>query len=619
MRSISSTQRNDEIIKMALADLLMNAYIDLEDCHHRVYLNPFNWVCYQKPIVTISLDGNLSARYEPDLLSTPVIGSDPEVAARILKGMKTSNDECLSPATSPVLDKLLDDMVTVFNQRHRQSVVNLLHSNPNGCVSESNQDCSSQRDLSLYEKPIKEFLKNAKTAYEVFEKAIDYAAQKYANLALIAQDDVIGDVSDHVNVLICKSAIFEMLVNAEVVDDFTLKLNDHVRISFANFFTMVESKDDPLILECKELPDYNLMCESEANADPIYLTSLLSQIKGNSSSVDFLREYLFAEDEVWLYGLKKASLIDSSKKLKSDFEGDADFVKRPLNIKLAISRLSRDSKLVALEIAKNLAKVGLSFYNHFFKSKQMSEEIYKNVSFKEDVLPSIVSFDTSSIYNVVEKVDKPVDTLYVSGLFFGNEDRITIKSKQMPRCVSSHLKLTQTAVNSMSAQNALEYQNNSIYNPSRSGNCGYGALALEIWEGIANEGNIERFNTGLRQVVARYLQANTKYMAPKYLKIGERFSKQLEPELIKRVETYAREVLSSPPLWISDIEIEILSQVFGVRIDVFDYSQNTSLRVADKGSFEGTIMPNRVYGAQFTGAPIRLKFTGAHFQPIRLK
>lgn len=644
---ISDEKLWDVFVKKAFYDLFSQAFVNLSGCHHDVYFNEFISIAYQRPKISFNVNGELSLFFEPDLLSSHDKGLDPEVLCRTIQylnktspdsdlrdllGLNTSGSRLdnllhkLIPADKlskeeKIFSQLLDDVVSQFKLKYFQTVKSLLVNSHDLLVADE------PRDLSAYKKSYCEFIKDAKTPHAVFSKSIDFVAQELANQGLIAQDDLISTESERIGVILCQRALFNLLLNAEVIDDFTLRINEHVSLNFANQFVYLQDAANPVEYVCEERSSYNEMCQTDGNPDPIYLTSLISSFKEKTRHLEFLKEYLFASDEVDLYQEKKKMLLENGDKTPKDFENDTAMLSRLDKFKGLFNRLPTNSKVVLREIYKNLNQVALTFYRHVYLSKMLYRDIYNDVLFSDAVLPTVNNTDIINIWGPQEKVRKNIDFDYLPHWMRSD---ITIKNRENPGLLNAQYKVTQSQVNHLGNHWAIEQQNNILFNGYRCGNCGYGALAQEIWQSRVRGDNIEAYSMGLRQTVANYINGNAEKLASKFLKDREKvcdessikktLSDVKKSELVARARKYANDVRDAVSLlWISDVELDIIANVFGVRIDVFDTSQGTPLRVGIKGATEGILQPNRVYGIEFSGAPIRLKFNGSHFEPIRLK
>jgi hypothetical protein len=637
----------DTVIRCMLTNMLQQAFVNMASCHHEVHFNEYVYCAYQKPQASLDHNGQTQMLFGSDLLSTPLCGVDPEVAYRTLKHIeKTKGLQHLKTITlkdplargklsveEEIFLQNIDEMTRQFKSRYLESLAETVKKEIASPHADPKMDV--ERDLTLYKSSFKDFIKEARTPFAVFSMAFDFVAQNLANQGLIAQDDIIGGDAEKYAALISERAIFLILSEAEAIDDFTLKLNEHVNVPFSKMFAFVKNDTNPLIFGCKEIATYNPICDSESDADPIYLASLLSEFKGSKAHMNFLREYLFAEDEVELYKEKKEALIESGTKSLADFGDDSQALNRHAKLNGMFYRLPRDSKKVLEEIKKHVKKEAWSFKDHVFKAKNIAQDIYNDVEFDEDVVPSASNVDVLNPWHAQEKVTKAVDVAYLPHWM---QNSITIKNRAIKKAPPEVFKLTQARVNTMGNDYALSHQNTIIHNPSRCGNCGYGALSQEIWENSVNSISIEQYSMGLRQIVSNYIRENIDEFIPKMLKQGEQIDSSglnyaqrtalnrkginliREDMLRQQAITYAADVTNGGSLlWISDLELEVISKIFGVRIDVFDTSQGTPLRSGVSGVVEGVLIPNRVYGAEFTGSPIRVKFTGNHFQVLRMK
>jgi hypothetical protein len=172
---------------------------------------------------------------------------------------------------------------------------------------------------------------------------------------------------------------------------------------------------------------------------------------------------------------------------------------------------------------------------------------------------------------------------------------------------------------------ALCAQNTIISNSAECGNCMYGALALEIFGEQRASCNIEYYAGILRNTAANYILANEEYHLPLMVQITDKplpnetedqMYARLQPEFKRRLIDYCAAVRNTLQ-WGTAAEMEAIAAVVGVPIHVY-YSARP-MTLGKNGIEDGVIQPNNVIGGRFTGAPIRLLYSGYHYNPIRLK
>lgn len=584
--------------KIAIYNLLKQGSVNLASCHHEVHFNRFVWVCYQKPTLMITNEGEDRIVYSPDLLNSETVGCDPEVAFRLIHSI--NNDQyvkkCLAyphvfAHATPEMKNLYNLLTTMGTQLYEKhfKTFNVLVRSPSlpGKVEGSFAD----------------YIKDLETPYQIVKQAFAFVTQRYANQGLLAQDDLIDDGSSgEIYMFLCRAAILEILQVAEVVDDFKLRINGHVTITCGRYFGYIP-REISQELSCKEFVDEHELCSEESGADVILAGTLMQQSRRGAA---LLKELILSEDEVPYYIAKGGD--------------DPAILAKPRELRFQVARLGENSREVIQTFYQEVRKLSMCLYYGFFCPKNVCEDLYNEITFNSDVKPTVSKFDPSTMWNQVERVSQDVQWDYVPERL---RSQVTIKQRPVVAPpLPEHLKLIQSALTSMNRNSAISHQNQLVDNRARCGNCMYGAMALEIFEGAASA-SIDYYAGVLRQIAANYMRDHKEKYRRNFVEYnaGERYSPALDGVLDRRLEGYCRKVENNSEeqlFWGTDNELGVLAEVFGVQIQLFH--MGIPLKVGSSGEFEGVIQPNHIIGNQFAGAPIRLEYSGGnHFIPVKLR
>lgn len=612
-----TNEEADIISLFVIIELLDHAIIDYSDCHHKVYFTPYISTSYQKPYLSMIVNESSNFPfliYQNDLFTSQDVGCDPEAALvwlnkvkerdgllafkETIKKLKTSSFS----AENKCAYDLIRTMATQFKIRYLEGVRDLI-------VDE--QFKSTYLNFSSA-------VKNTKSSYAFFRNAFIVTAQKYASQGLFAQDDFLSGQISRIESFLAKVVVLETFFMAKAQDDFCLKVNDHVTLKFGKFFSF-EFDEYKSFLSCKERSQENELFKDDedfqASLDPIYIAEIFKRFQENpelSTEIVYLRQYLLYDLEVAFHKQREEGLEQILNPLLDLSE--MEFKRK--NIQFQFRKLSKQSRDLLKELRFGIFSMASNLVLNFFKPKFMAQEIYNNVEFKEDVVPTISKDYFLDLTKLDIREKKEVDLEFIP---LNLRPMISIKRRRERIVPLQTIYRVSSFEASSKPRQALLKQNNVLDNYSSCGNCGYGALAMEIFESYTHSFNIDNVSEKLRNITADYIQSNSDIYLEYMLRSGEIFSPNMTTRLKQRLESYCYNLkFQGSRNWISEFEFQAIARLFGVRIEIINLS--LPLKVGQNGINEGVILPNLCFGSTYTGAPIRLVFKNDnHFEVLKIK
>lgn len=606
----------DNLCAFAVIDLLRHACIDYTDCHHKVYFSPTISASYQKPFVAFVKIYEKSwpiCTFKRDLFSSEHVGADPEAAYCFVKEIENLGN--IDHFKNAIKNRNFSSFSTIERMAYNLIKVMAKHLKLNYL--------ESVRKLYLPVSSVKkqgfeEVVKEAKSSTEFFRQAFLYFAQEYANLGLFDQEDLTNENISLIQSLLAKKIVYETLILATIKDDFTLNLNDFVELKFGTFFSYEINQDNTSELICKERAIENELFDSDFDSshslDPIYTAWLFKSIqtsKSGSSELDFLRLALLSQLEFNLF--KSKYFTDELQDDLDESFKNYDF--KVKNTQFLLRKLSKSSRKVINELRYGIFGMASSLVQNYFKKKDMAQEIFENVTFSSPSKPKIPSENLFDILKTDIREAKEVEFRFIPESL---RPHITIKHRRerLDLLDECHRADKLSYYTYASLKNAVSMQNDIITNVAQVGNCGFGALAMEIFEGYANSFNIDKLSWQLREITANYIRTNSQNYLEKMLREGENFEPSMAFKLSQRLESYCRSLNCGS--WITELEFEVISCLFGVPIEIINL--DLPCKVGSNGIDVGLILPNLCYGSNFKGSPIRLILkNGNHFEVIKLK
>lgn len=603
--------------RLAVFKLLSQASVRTDRCDGPyVAFNEHLTAKYQSPNVIFEEDGtgfhmDPKVCFNRDIFSSTDIGCDPEGTRRLIAELEQSNEletfkehlfDNLSidhPAMSTARN-LIDVMAGQIQERYSKKLLPMLMRDLKGQSDPELPELDEEIDFQT-------FTKDAETPYQYIFRSLLYVAQEFANSGLINDEDLYGgDAYDALKILICRKAAFEMLSEATIPHDFRIKLSEHVELECGKYYAYEPSLESPGVLSAKTRYVPNELCgigsETDLASDPIKAKTLMKSM--TPSEMEFFQRYIYADNQEKLYRLKGIT--------------DPALINLKSTVRAELQRMPLQRQRLILDAYAELSNLDLFIQEKYFV--QMLPSITNTLQIQEGAAPTAISL-----------IKKPgIDKLVAQDVlmqFVHGPSAADISIKERPIRETKTRYPVRWSQYPNNAYGAIEHQNETLPNPARCGNCMFGALSIEIFGQRAYR-DIEYYATVLRRAAAEYMLANKDQFifsmieADDYLQgrneSEESIMRRLRPVLERKLEAWCH-LLTNTLEWGTGRELEAIAGVFGVPIHVFYMAQPMRIGSAQDGIEEGVIQPNGIMGGRFTGAPIRMTFNGAHYQPIRLR
>jgi len=618
--------------RLAIFNLLSQASVRTDDCEGPyVVFNDNLKARYQKPIIVYAPgeDNEMvpTVLYRADILSSTRTGCDPEGARRLLKDIEDRGtveefkNHLLNgtPAVDKdikILKELMDTMANQMKERYCPTILPMVVKDLNNQREDAPLPLSSTPNQNP---DFKTYTDGAKTPFEYLKRGVLWSIQKYACAGLFTEDDIAPydepnlSLFDPLKNLVFRNTVFGMIINAQPVHDFRLKLSSNLELECGNFYGYEPSVDDKgkLVSNLRFIPNELSGDGTEFNpaSDPIKAKHTMMQL--TSSELEFFETYMNADALQRIYEVKGMT------------EGNTPQALAAKNIlrdaRARLDAMAPDRKALIGELFYQITKIVTCIKDSYYT--KFAPDIGNAVDFPENVAPVVVNYAPP----------RPVEEMITQGVKWEflscQRNEVTIKDRPV-RTSGTTSKVNLAHYNQFGQvdwRGALSSQNNVIHNPAQCGNCMYGALSLEIFGDRASR-DIERYAGILRAAAADYILANKEAHIPLMLKPTDRprngetedqMVARLRPDLDARLREYCAKVRNNNTLeWGTAMEMEAIAAVIGTPVHVF-YTAHP-MRVGREGIEDGVIQPNSILGGRFTGAPIRLLYSGWHYEPIRL-
>jgi hypothetical protein len=397
-----------------------------------------------------------------------------------------------------------------------------------------------------------------------------------------------------------------MLSEAVTPHDFRIKLSEHVELECGKYYAYEPSLENPGVLSAKTRYVPNELCgigtETDLASDPIKTKTLIKTM--TQSEIEFFQRYIYADNQEKLYRLKGIT--------------DPALINLKSTVRAELQQMPADRKRIILDAYAELSNLDLFIQEKYFV--QMLPSITNTLQIQEDAAPTAISLIKKP--GIDKLISQEILMQYVHGPSTAD---ITIKDRPIRATNTRYpVRWSQYPNN---AYGAIEHQNDTLPNPARCGNCMFGALSIEIFGQRAYR-DIEYYATVLRRAAAEYMRANKDQFIFSMIEAGdyqqnsneseESIMRRLRPVLEQKLEAWCNTIQNTLE-WGTGRELEAIAGVIGAPIHVFYMSQPMRIGSAQDGIEDGVIQPNGIMGGRFTGAPIRMSFNGAHYQPIRLR
>jgi len=614
---------------LAIFNLLSQASVRTDDCEGPyVVFNENLKARYQKPIIVYAPEDNEmvpTVLYRADILSSTRVGCDPEGARRLLKDVQDRhkvpafknyllNGSSVDDDDMKILKELIVTMANQMKERYSPTILPMVIKN----LKNENEAVLLPLSSAAAENPdFKTYTDGAKTPFEYLRRGVLWSIQKYACEGLFTEDDIAPydepnlSLFDHLKNLVFRNTVFGIIKNAQQVHDFRLKLSPHIELECGYYYGYEPSADDKgkLIANVRFIPNElsGDGTEFDPASDPIKAKHIMLQL--TEPELEFFESYMNADALQRVYELKEMT------------EGDTPKARAAKNIlreaRARLNGMAPARKALIGELFYQVTKIVNCIRDPYYT--KFAPDIGNTVEFPENAPPIVANYTPPRA--VEEMITQGVKWEYLSC----PQNEVEIKARPV-RTVETTRKINMANYSQGGIMNwwgALLFQNTTIHNSAQCGNCMYGALALEIFGHRASI-NIEHYARILRHAAANYILANEEYHLPLMLKDTDKpkhnetvdqMYARLQPEFKIRLRDYCTAVRNTLQ-WGTAAEMEAIAAVFGVPIHVHYISK--PMPVGKDGIEDGVIQPNSILGGRFTGAPIRLLFSGNHYTPIRL-
>lgn len=275
----------------------------------------------------------------------------------------------------------------------------------------------------------------------------------------------------------------------------------------------------------------------------------------------------------------------------------------PLEVRLVTDKFKRNVNLVIMAMIQNFA-IPYKLLSALAKKLKFSEN---GIDFQRIMMPK----SSVQLGYIEPSIEKEVDLAFIPSTY---HNFIAIKKRlDRPFPLNPNQKVTKREL-LQNKERAILKQNRIIENRAECGNCGYRALSMQLFDTVINH---DRGAWDLRGAAADYMLAHQDtYKHDMLSVIKERRPGRYnikDSELEVELREHCKKVKNSLSLWISEREFDVISKIFGVRIEVYDLGQPIAIGSEDK---DGYVMPNKVFGAEYLGAPVRLIIASNHFEPL---
>lgn len=618
------TEEMDKACALAVYNLLLQSEIDNGTCAGPlVKFNGMLSARYQAPKVYHTNDDSVEHfYYNTDLFSSSKVGCDPEGARRILERLKTDGSvesfkdfllgnrpEAALSDEAPLAKELIETMARQVRDRYGEKLIPMIVRDMNGVPDPVRPP--------LAESDFKTFTESAETPHEYIFRGLIHSLQAYANQGLATADDLMGDAGPTLQKLFCRKIAFESLKTARVPHDFRIELSEHVKLDCGKFYIYEPTLADPRHLTARLLYTPHVFSgdgsEHDLASDPIKIKTMMDRF--TPSELLTLEKYIYSNNLTQLYREKGLENPDQ-------FERETQ---------AEMARLSPEKQEIMREIYAQLTNVALIINDKFMDANhgsRMMIDVLDEIAWNDEAIPTPIRFVLPPPPS--ETLTQDVLMQYLPS----NIKRSDIIIKERPiRTVGTSVKVKWSDY-PHSIGSAIRAQNIVIDNYARCGNCMYGALAMEIFGEDKANTNIDQYASILRNAVADYMWANKEqflmtmiddvdrqYGQVDRLESEEAFMNRMRGTLETKLRNHCDRIRDTVHLeWGTGRELEAVAAIFGVPIHVFNETDRMTIASGpDAGIEDGVIQPNSTPGNRFTGAPIRIKYSGNHYHPIRLR
>lgn len=434
------------------------------------------------------------------------------------------------------------------------------------------------------------------TARAFIEAKLTEVTQSLASEGVILQSDINGEfveIQPHASRLICTMAAFDLIRHAARSIPFECgTFSYHSAIDEGSVVFRPVLYDIPNLLG-------NTGASTDVPSDPIAAKWLTSRL--NSEELDFARSLCVAPLLKAVYDAKSTPNVEINQFVA---EG-----------KRRLMELYRDNPSAAdaiLQLGDRICQIAACLQRSFDSCVlqlvdivDREGKVLKAGSVKFLPEASSSSSSTKSIISLVpvgEKIMREVKWEFLPGI-----NQSHIKEAVTSTVVPSDQPMPKVSlpagskISKYNANTRIQLQNHVLKNYAEQHHCLYGAVAYHVFKpGLSSSEMV----TILRNAVAHYIHVHR-----------DKYREVFAADGIT-VEQYCMMIPINQ--WANHIEISALSEIFGMPIHVFDISkQSEGLKVGVKGSPDkGILLPNHIVGDCFGKLPVRLRYSGDHYEAL---
>lgn len=616
---------NETLMRSVYKDLILfiiNQASLFTACDSVLYLNDEQTglsIQYAKPTIIVTMvsgQPDYKVIYGADILSSWDVGCDP-IAAKALLNEINSDPNTLATFKAYLLIENSDDDIEGVSEEFKV-LKTLIEVMANQAEQRYNRTIRKMAPRIINQEPIEiatadatysALLSNAESPYQVITRTLFTAGKQLADCGLMAPEDTMGECYSDLRAFICYRAIFAMLRASQIESDFSLKLTNDVSIPCRSYYVYSEGEGAKLLYVPNELGGDDIAVKGEIRfpaSDPIAAKYWMSRL--TPQQLSFAQEWICAPYLVAIYRSKGIT--------------DQNTLGMDGYLRAAFAQLSGETQAIMNHLRDELLKIYEHVSEHYYPDvatfiEGMEEKDNDNGIegpdrfFKPDAQPTPIRARPT----ITDTITQEVLIKYLSDGI--NPNDVVIKSKLVRTTeLPSTSKVSKVELN-RNRLGAIDKQHYIDTNPARIGNCMFGALSMALFGQ-----NSEWHCTKLRESASAYMLDNS----DQFLAIGmegiQPFSWESDATFNARLLRALKEHCLSLPQsheYGSIRELEAIASVFGVRIEILDYNNPNPMMVGTEGIDDGVILPNVVAGARFSGVPVRLCYSGNHYQNLRFK